>query len=81
MIHWQGLPEEEATWEDYEVVALKFSHFVLEDKKNLEGGGNGGIPPRRSARLWNLTTATANLERMESEEDHDGPLGQVSGLG
>ena len=43
-IQWHGLPEEEATWEDYEEISRKFPNLTLEDKENLEGGGNGGNP-------------------------------------
>ena len=60
---------------------MKFPNFTLEDKRNLEGGGNGGSPPRRSARIRDQSTTTANLERTEPEEDHDDQWSQVSGLG
>ena len=52
------------TWEDYEVVATKFSRFSLKDKGVLEGGGNGEAPMRRSARVRAQTTNMATLERM-----------------
>ena len=60
---------------------MKFPNLTLEDKGNLEGGGNGGIPPRRSARIRDQATATANLESTEPREDHDGRGNQVSGSG
>ena len=60
---------------------MKFPNLTLEDKKNLEGGGNDGNPPRRSTRIRDQATAMANMEGTEPEEDHGGPVGQVSGLG
>ena len=51
LIHWKGLPMEEATWKDYEDVAKQFLNLSLEDKGVLEGRGNGEAPRRRSARI------------------------------
>ena len=60
---------------------MKFPNLTLEDKGNLEGGGNGGNPPRRSARIRDQATAMANMERTEPEEDRDGRGSQVCGPG
>ena len=79
LVHWQGLPVEEATWEDYEEVATKFSNFSLEDKGVLEGGGNGEAPKRRSARIRAQTTTMATLENMGQGGSTHGPLDVVSG--
>jgi hypothetical protein len=51
LIHWQGRPAEEATWEDEVMIRSQFPNFSLEDKANVEGGGidrtqvaDGGLP-------------------------------------
>ena len=40
MIQWQGLPEFEATWEDFSMVQHQFPDFHLEDKVKVWAGGN-----------------------------------------
>ncbi|KAJ4754640.1 polyprotein [Rhynchospora pubera] len=36
LIKWSNLPEEEATWEDYEQIRKRYPEFSLEDKEDLE---------------------------------------------
>lgn len=45
MVHWQGLPIEEATWENVEDVLNAYPAFNLEDKVvvNCRGVGGGGV--------------------------------------
>ncbi|KAJ3685492.1 hypothetical protein LUZ61_014656 [Rhynchospora tenuis] len=38
LIKWSNLSEEDATWEDYEVIKKRHPEFFLEDKENLEEG-------------------------------------------
>ncbi|XP_048496700.1 transposon Tf2-1 polyprotein [Beta vulgaris subsp. vulgaris] len=40
LIQWKNLPREEATWEEYEAVQLRFPSFHLEDKVSLWAAGN-----------------------------------------
>lgn len=40
LIKWTGLPESEATWEQFCNIADRFPDFHLEDKVALLGGGN-----------------------------------------
>jgi hypothetical protein len=38
LIHWEGLPPADATWEFTEDLKLRFPTFNLEDKVGFEGG-------------------------------------------
>jgi hypothetical protein len=38
LIHWEGLPPVDATWEFTEDLKLRFPTFNLEDKVGFEGG-------------------------------------------
>ncbi|KAI9157842.1 hypothetical protein LWI28_028922 [Acer negundo] len=40
LVQWQGVPTEEATWEDYDEMVERFPDFSLEDKGILEERGN-----------------------------------------
>ena len=40
LVQWQGVPTEEATWEDYDEMVERFPDFFLEDKGILEERGN-----------------------------------------
>ena len=40
LVQWQGVPTEEATWEDYDEMVERFLDFFLEDKDILEERGN-----------------------------------------
>ena len=40
MVQWQGVPTEEATWEDYDEIVERFPDIFLEDKGILEERGN-----------------------------------------
>ncbi|KAK0571245.1 hypothetical protein LWI29_013061 [Acer saccharum] len=40
LVQWQGVPTEEATWEDYDEMVERFPNFSLEDKGILEKRGN-----------------------------------------
>ncbi|KAK0606992.1 hypothetical protein LWI29_007494 [Acer saccharum] len=40
LVQWQGVPTEEATWEDYDEMVEHFPDFSLEDKGILEERGN-----------------------------------------
>ena len=40
LIQWDGLPEFEATWEDFQAVQQQFPEFHLEDKVKVWGRGN-----------------------------------------
>ena len=62
---------------DYEEISRKFPNLTLEDKGNIEGGGNGGNPLRRSTRIRDQTHTMASLERAGHGEDH-GDLVQSS---
>ena len=78
LVQWQGLPVEEATWEDYEEVKTMFPNLSLEDKGILEGEGNGEVPVRRSARIRDQANNTAMEELEGSVKDHHD---EVGGLG
>ncbi|KAJ4815745.1 polyprotein [Rhynchospora pubera] len=43
LIKWMNLPEEDATWEDYNSMEKRFPQFILEDKEVFKGGGVSGI--------------------------------------
>jgi hypothetical protein len=38
LIHWEGLPPADATWEFTDELKLRFPTFNLEDKVGFEGG-------------------------------------------
>ena len=78
LVHWQGLPVEEATWEEYEEMKTNFPNLSLEDKGVLEGEGNGEVPVRRSARIRNQTNNITMEELEGSVKDH---RDEVGGLG
>ena len=40
LVHWQGLPTSDATWEDLTAMKLQFPQYTLEDKDLLKRGGN-----------------------------------------
>ncbi|XP_019455099.1 PREDICTED: uncharacterized protein LOC109356222 [Lupinus angustifolius] len=40
LIHWDGLDVTKATWEDAPIIQREYPHFDLEDKVNINGGGN-----------------------------------------
>ncbi|KAK0596469.1 hypothetical protein LWI29_015937 [Acer saccharum] len=40
LVQWQGVPREEATWEDYDEMVERFPDFSLEDKGSFEEWGN-----------------------------------------
>lgn len=40
LIEWEGLPVEEATWENLKEIRNRFPEFILEDKDSLEGDEN-----------------------------------------
>ena len=40
LIQWQGLPEFEATWEEFQMIQQQFPDFHLEDKVKVWVGGN-----------------------------------------
>jgi hypothetical protein len=42
LIKWSNLPDEDASWEDYDVIARHYLSFILEDKNNFEGRGLSG---------------------------------------
>lgn len=44
LIGWKGLPAHDATWEFIDDFQQQFPTFQLEDKVNLEGGGNVRTP-------------------------------------
>ena len=50
LVHWQGLPEHEDTWEDLEDFQVQFPNFHLEDKVWLEGEGDDR--PNRPKKYW-----------------------------
>ncbi|GMY29210.1 Transposon Tf2-12 polyprotein [Fagus crenata] len=39
LIHWQGLPTSDATWEDLEAMKIQFPQYTLEDKGPFKKGG------------------------------------------
>uniref|UniRef100_A0A2N9IRD5 Chromo domain-containing protein n=1 Tax=Fagus sylvatica TaxID=28930 RepID=A0A2N9IRD5_FAGSY len=39
LIHWQGLPTSDATWEDLEAMKIQFPQYTLEDKGLFKKGG------------------------------------------
>jgi Chromo (CHRromatin Organisation MOdifier) domain len=41
-IKWSNLPAEDASWEDYNVLAKHYPSFILEDKNNFEERGLSG---------------------------------------
>jgi len=70
LIQWRRCPVEEASWEDYDLLAVQFPLFCLEDKASFQGGCTDTNPPlktyfRRKYRQKNKelnsgqTTATA----------------------
>ena len=40
LIQWQGLPDFEATWEEFQMIQQQFPDFHLEDKVKVWAGGN-----------------------------------------
>ena len=45
LIQWQGCPSEEASWEDYDLLAGQFPSFRLEDKSFFQDGSIDKSPP------------------------------------
>ncbi|TYK29737.1 Transposon Ty3-G Gag-Pol polyprotein [Cucumis melo var. makuwa] len=45
LIVWKGLPQHEASWEDYDGIRQQYPDFHLEDKVPLEGQSNDRHPP------------------------------------
>jgi Chromo (CHRromatin Organisation MOdifier) domain len=43
LIKWTNLPEDDASWEDYGVIAQYYPQFILEDKNNFEERGLSGV--------------------------------------
>ncbi|KAJ4812719.1 polyprotein [Rhynchospora pubera] len=41
-IKWSNLSEEEASWEDYEELRMRYPHFILEVENQLKEGGMSG---------------------------------------
>lgn len=61
LVHWQGIAQEDATWEQYHVLMKKYQHARLEDKVEDMGGGtwhvyihdlNIGTGKSNYVRLW-----------------------------
>ncbi|XP_054790272.1 DNA-directed RNA polymerase 2B, chloroplastic/mitochondrial-like [Prosopis cineraria] len=44
LVSWLGRPQDESTWEEYDLVRDQFPHFSLEDKAVLKGGDADGSP-------------------------------------
>jgi hypothetical protein len=40
LLSWTNLPLEDASWEDYDEITVRFSYFILEDKKRFEEEGS-----------------------------------------
>ena len=51
LVHWSGVPKEEASWEDYDDMVKRFPEFSLEDKGILKERGNDESTKRRSKRV------------------------------
>ena len=51
LVHWSGVPKEEASWEDYDDMVKRFPDFSLEDKGILKEMGNYESTKRRSKRV------------------------------
>ena len=51
LVHWSGVPKEEASWEDYDDMVKRFPDFSLEDKDILKERGNDESTKRRSKRV------------------------------
>jgi hypothetical protein len=41
-VFWTNLPPEDASWEDYDSIAMRFPQFILEDKNHFKDGGVSG---------------------------------------
>ncbi|KAL5834882.1 hypothetical protein ACOSQ4_014379 [Xanthoceras sorbifolium] len=65
LVHWRGLPKDEATWEDYEEMISRFPEFSLEGKGSLEERGNDENSPRRSTRT---RRRKGEVKRIEEEK-------------
>ncbi|KAL5838392.1 hypothetical protein ACOSQ3_015561 [Xanthoceras sorbifolium] len=66
LVHWRGLPKDEATWEDYEEMISRFPEFSLEGKGSLEERGNDENSPRRSTRT---RRRKGEVKRIEEEKE------------
>ncbi|KAH0678863.1 hypothetical protein KY284_019948 [Solanum tuberosum] len=48
LIQWHRRPVEEASWEDYVLLAIQFPLFCLEDKASFQGGCADTNPPLKT---------------------------------
>ncbi|KAH0725224.1 hypothetical protein KY284_001089 [Solanum tuberosum] len=48
LIQWRRCPVEEASWEDYDLLAVQFPLFFLEDNASFQGGCTDTNPPLKT---------------------------------
>ena len=69
LIQWKGLPMEDSSWEDYDIVRKMFPHLNLEDQVQFDGVQN---VPKQTVAGKNATAvgedATVIVENQTEEE-------------
>ena len=74
MVQWEGLPKEEATWEDQFVFVKAFSTFNLEGKVDLNGGGIVMKPMKKGENTTGETVSQGHVASggrgLEREQGH-----------
>ncbi|GJV29178.1 peroxidase 64 [Tanacetum coccineum] len=78
LISWCDRPQEEATWEAYDLLADQFPNFRLEDKAFYREGSNDTIPVKVYTRKKNRVNETGQTQFNSIFGYWLDPLGQSS---
>jgi transposase InsO family protein len=62
LVSWTNLPAEDASWEDYDDIAVRFPQFILEDKNRFEGGRVSDIGTDRDGEERRIDTLNSSEE-------------------
>lgn len=68
LLEWEGLPAEDATWENLEEIRDRFPDLALEDKDILEGDRNVGNEARCLKNAYNWARRAKQKEVSRNEE-------------
>ena len=69
LVQWDECPLEEASWENYDLLAGQFPGFHLGDKVSFQRGSNDTVPPLRTySRRQKCARQTENLDQVKTKE-------------
>ncbi|KAL4334819.1 hypothetical protein GQ457_07G011750 [Hibiscus cannabinus] len=77
LVQWDGRPPEEASWENYDLLARQFPSFRLEDKSNFQEVSTDTIPPLQTYSRRRLKEKESDKEQMMEDQVQ---LSQLLGL-